>query len=125
MTTSYDYTKDKRYNQYDKFIYNSLIKLGFRVTNVGAMYLKDLILFAYFNNYYEICITKIVKDFMKANNIDYISYRTFVNCIEYSINSCNIIQFNNNCQIILGISKDNVYLSSKNIIILYLNIIRL
>ena len=72
MQTSYDYTKDERYKSCEKFIYNSLIDLGFRVTNVGTMYLKDLILFAYFNNYYEINVTKIVKDFMKYKKINYI-----------------------------------------------------
>ena len=84
MKNSYDYTKDEKYKSYEQFVYKSLIDLGFRVTNVGTMYLKDLILFAYFNNYYEINVTQIVKDFMKCKKINNISHRTFINCIEYS-----------------------------------------
>ena len=89
MKNSYDYTKDEKYKSYEQFVYKSLIELGFRVTNVGTMYLKDLILFAYFNNYYEINVTKIIKDFMHYKKMDYISYRTFINCIDYSIKKAN------------------------------------
>ena len=68
MKNSYDYTKDEKYKSYEQFVYKSLIDLGFRITNVGTMYLKDLILFAYYNNYYEINVTKLVKDFMQYKN---------------------------------------------------------
>lgn len=117
MQTSYDYTKDERYKSCEKFIYNSLIDLGFRITNVGTMYLKDLILFAYFNNYYEINVTKLVKDFMKYKNIDYISYRTFINCIEYSIKYVDKESF----QSILNLAYSKYYNSTKNIITIFCN----
>ena len=121
MKSSYDYTKDNRYKSYEKFVYDSLLKLGFRITNVGTMYLKDIILFTYFNDYYEIVVTKIVKDYMSLKKLNNNSPRTFINCIEYSIKNCDHDSFNTNCQMILGISKENIYLSSKNIIILLIN----
>ena len=123
MKTSYDYTKDERYKSCEKFIYNSLIDLGFKVTNVGTMYLKVLILFAYFNNYYEINVTKIVKDFMKYKNIDYISYRTFINCIDYTINNVDYEMFKNNFEEVFYIKFDEYYLSSKNILVLFIRFI--
>lgn len=123
MKTSYDYTKDERYKSCEKFIYNSLIDLGFRVTNVGTMYLKALILFAYFNNYYEINVTKIVKDFMKYKNIDYISYRTFINCIDYTINNVDYEMFKKNFEEVFYIKFDEYYLSSKNILVLFIRFI--
>ena len=89
MKNSYDYTKDEKYKSYEQFVYKSLIALGFRVTNVGTMYLKDLILFIYFNNYYEINITKIVKVFMKFNKLNNLSCRTFINSINYAIKNCD------------------------------------
>ena len=98
MKTSYDYTKDEKYNSYEKFVYTSLLKLGFKLTNVGTMYLKDLILFAYFNNYYEIYITRIVNDYMTSKNINYITYRTFINCIVYSIDNLDQKVFDSNLE---------------------------
>ncbi|MBR2247913.1 MAG: hypothetical protein IKN74_00890 [Clostridia bacterium] len=119
MKNSYDYTKDEKYKSYEQFVYKSLIDLGFRITNVGTMYLKDLILFAYFNNYYEINVTKIVKDFMQYKNINYISYRTFINCIVYSINSITYDSFKK----IFKIHYNEYYNSTKNLIILFINML--
>lgn len=123
MKTSYDYTKDERYKSCEKFIYNSLIDLGFRVTNVGTMYLKDLILFAYFNNYYEINVTKLVKDFMLYKKINHISYRTFINCIDYALSNCNNHQLENSFKEKFGISYNSYYNSIKYIIIILQNTI--
>ena len=124
MKTSYDYTKDEKYNSYEKLVYESLIKLGFRLTNVGTLYLKDLILFVYFNDYYEISLTKIVNDFMKINNIDYISSRTFINCMIYSINNYDQDLFDNNFKRIFNIEYDYYYCSVKNLIVLYINMLK-
>lgn len=124
MKSSYDYTKDDRYKSYEKFVYDSLLKLGFRITNVGTMYLKDIILFAYFNKYYEICVTKLVKDFMKSRKIKHISHRTLINCIEYSINTTNHIELCTNFQKILKIKYNDYSCSVKNILIIFLNLLQ-
>ena len=124
MKTSYDYTKDERYKSYEQLVYDSLIKLGFRITNVGTFYLKDLILFIYFNNYYEISITKVVNDFMKVNKIDYISSRTFINCMIYSINNYDQNLFKNGFKSVFSIEYDYYYCSVKNLIVLYVNLLK-
>lgn len=124
MKTSYDYTKDERYKSYEQLVYDSLIKLGFRITNVGTLYLRDLILFVYFNNYYEISITKVVNDFMLVNKIDYISSRTFINCMNYSINNYDLNLFKNGFKSTFGIDYDYYCCSVKNLIILYLNLLK-
>lgn len=124
MKNSYDYTKDEKYKSYEKLIYDSLIKLGFRITNVGTMYLKDLILCAYFNNYYEINVSKLVKDYMKYKKIDYISYKTFINCIDYSIKNLDYTKMKIYFRIIFDITYDSYYFSTKNILLLFLNIIK-
>lgn len=121
MKSSYDYTKDERYKSYEKFVYTSLLKLGFKLTNVGTMYLKDLILFAYFNNYYEIYITRIVNDYMISKNINYITYRTFINCIVYSIDNLDQKIFDSNFKNIFDMEYDCLNISIKNMIILYIN----
>ncbi len=121
MKNSYDYTKDERYKSYEKFVYTSLLKLGFKLTNVGTMYLKDLILFAYFNNYYEIYITRIVNDYMTSKNINYITYRTFINCIVYSIDNLDQKLFDSNFKNIFNIDYEYLNNSIKNMIILYIN----
>ena len=125
MKNSYDYTKDEKYKSYEQFVYKSLVDLGFRVTNVGTMYLRDLILFTYFNNYYEINVTKLVKDYMNYKNIKYISYRTFINCIDYSIKNCDEKSKKNTFKNIFGIELNNTYYSTKNITILFFNILYL
>lgn len=124
MKTSYDYTKDERYKSYEQLVYDSLIKLGFRITNVGTLYLKDLILFIYFNNYYEISITKVVNDFMKVNKIDYISSRTFINCMIYSINNYDQILFKTSFKLVFNIEYDYYYCSVKNLIVLFINLLK-
>ena len=121
MKNSYDYTKDEKYKSYEQFVYKSLIELGFRITNVGTMYLKDLILFAYYNNYYEINVTKLVKDFMQYKNINYISYRTFINCIDYSTKNYNEKIFIKHFSNIFKLDYNNYYVSVKNLIILFLS----
>ena len=123
MKNSYDYTKDEKYKSYEQFVYKSLIDLGFRITNVGTMYLKDLILFAYYNNYYEINVTKLVKDFMQYKKISHISYRTFINCIDYSLKNYDIHSFNKNFQNVFEINRNTFYLSTKNLIVLLVNIL--
>ena len=123
MKNSYDYTKDEKYKSYEQFVYNSLIKLGFRITNVGTMYLKDLILFTHFNNYYEINVTKLVKDYMKHKNINHISERTFINCINYSIKSAEYKKFNYNFEIVFDVEFNEYFNSAKNIILFFSNVL--
>ena len=124
MKNSYDYTKDEKYKSYEQFVYKSLIDSGFRITNVGTMYLKDLILFAYYNNYYEINVTKLVKDYMQYKNVNHISHRTFINCIVYSIKNCDTNFCDNNFQQIFKVEKKFFFLSLKNILIILVNNIK-
>ena len=121
MKNSYDYTKDEKYKSYEQFVYKSLIDLGFRITNVGTIYLKDLTLFTYFNNYYEINVTKIVKDYMKYKNIKHISERTFINCINYSVKNLDITLFNSTFHNTFGIDRNTFYISCKNLIVVLIN----
>ena len=121
MKISYDYTKDKKYKSYEKTIYNSLIKLGFRITNVGTTYLKDLILFAHFQNCYEINITKLAKEFMQYKNIDYISYKTFINSIDYAVKNVDNKKFKNNFEKVFDVEFDEYYNSAKILIMIFFN----
>ena len=59
---------------------------------------------------------------MKANNIDYISYRTFINCMDYSIKNYNKNLFIQHFSYIFNIDLDDFYISVKNLIILFLNV---
>ena len=122
MKNSYDYTKDEKYKSYEQFVYKSLIDLGFRVTNVGTMYLKDLILFAYYNNYYEIYVTKLVKDFMQYKNINYISYRTIINYMDYSLKNTSSMLSKNFIKV-FSFQFNYYYISIKNLLLLFLNLL--
>lgn len=122
MKNSYDYTKDEKYKSYEQFVYKSLIDLGFRITNVGTMYLKDLILFAYYNNYYEISVTKLVKDYIQYKSINYISYRTIINCMDYSLKNTSSM-LSKNFTKVFSFQFNYYYISIKNLLLLFLNLL--
>ena len=122
MKNSYDYTKNEKYKSYEQFVYKSLIDLGFRITNVGTMYLKDLILFAYYNNYYEINVTKLVKDFMQYKNINYISYRRIINYMDYSLKNTSSMLSKNFIKV-FSFQFNYYYISIKNLLLLFLNLL--
>ena len=115
-------TKDKELSYYVDIL---LDKLGFRKNTLGTKYLRDLILFIYFNNVYDIFIDKACINFLKSKNIMHISKKNFINRLDYAIKNVDIDKFQKNFYSIFHIEYDIYYLSVKNIVILLVNKIKI
>lgn len=126
MDNSYDYTKDKNFISYEQFINNSLIELGFKVGNIGMKSFKSLILFTYYNkdNFESFNVEQICLEYLKENKIINISKRGFKRRIEYAIlNVYNTNNLENNFKNVFNIEFDYYYISFKNLLILFMNIL--
>lgn len=124
MNNSYDiFTKEKDLVSYELFIDNSLDKLGFRKSILGTKYLKDLILYIYSKNIYDLFVDRICMEFLEYNKIKYISKKNFITRIEYSIQNVDNIKFKNNFKNVFKTEYDIYYKTPKNLIILFLNML--
>ena len=123
MDNLYNNTKEKELVSYELFVETSLDKLGFRKNTLGTRYLKDLILFAFNQNYYDIFIEKISIEFLKFKNINHISKKNFITRIDYAIKNVDYSKLKNNFYSIFHSEYDIYYLSPKNIVILFINIL--
>lgn len=112
----------KDFVSYSTFINTALDKLGFKATFKGTIYLKQLILFAYSNNYNNIYIEQIVSSYISTNNLK-ITKRAFISNIEYAIYNTNSNKFKNNFYNIFHVDYDIYYKSTRNIVILFLNLL--
>ena len=121
MDNLYNNTKEKELVSYELFVETSLDKLGFRKNTLGTRYLKDLILFTFNQNYYDIFIDKISIEFLKLKNINHISKKNFITRIDYAIKNVDYSKLKNNFYSIFHTEYDIYYLSLKNIVILFIN----
>lgn len=113
-------TKENCNISYELFIQTSLAKLGFKFNTLGTIYLKDLILFIYTNNVYDVCIDKLCKEFLVNKNIYNISVKNFITRIDYSIQNVDNKKFQYNFYNIFNVNYDIYYRSVKNIINLFI-----
>lgn len=116
-------TKENCNISYELFIQTSLAKLGFKFNTLGTIYLKDLILFIYTNNVYDVCIDKLCKEFLVNKNIYNISVKNFITRIDYSIQNVDNKKFQYNFYNIFNVNYDIYYRSVKNIINLFICIL--
>lgn len=123
ISNIYNNTKEKELVSYELFIETSLDKLGFRKNTLGTKYLKDLILFTFNQKIYNIFINRISTEFLKEKKIEYISEKKFLDNINYAIKNVDYQKFKNNFNIVFKAEYDIYYLSTKNIVILFLNIL--
>ncbi len=121
MNCSYEYTKDVKYKSFEQLVNNSLINLGFNINNFGTKLLKDLILYAYFNQDYDIYFDKVVSAFFKYRSINNISVNTASHRICYAIQNANYNIFKENFSTIFNIEYDYYFRSPKNLLILFIN----
>ena len=121
MNNLYNNTKEKELVSYKLFVETSLDKLGFRKNTLGTRYLKDLILFTFNQNYYDIFIDKICIEFLNSKNINHISKKNFITRIDYAIKNVDYSKLKNNFYSIFHSEYDIYYLSPKNIVILFIS----
>lgn len=125
MKCSYDYTKDVKYKSFEQLVNNSLINLGFNINIFGTKFLKDLILYTYFNQDYDIYFDKIVLDFFSYRSITNISVNTASHRICYAIQNVNNTKFKNNFYTIFNVEYDYYFKTPKNLLILFINILNI
>lgn len=116
-------TKEKSLVSCELFVETSLDKLGFRKNTLGTKYLKDLILFTYHKKIYNIFINRISLDYLEHKQLNYISQKMFLDNINYAIKNVDYQKFKNNFYSIFHSEYDIYYLSTKNIVILFLNVL--
>lgn len=121
MNCSYEYTKDIKYKSYEQLVYNSLIDLGFNVNIFGTKLLKDLILYSYFNQDYDIYFDKVVSSFFEYRSIKNISVNTASHRICYAIQNINNTMFKDNFYTIFNVKYDYYLKTPKNLLILFMN----
>lgn len=123
MKCLYDYTKDTKYKSFERLVNNSLINLGFNINIFGTKLLKDLILYTYFNQEYDIYFDKIVSSFFKYRSISNISVNTASHRICYAIQNINNKMFKDNFYIIFNVEYDYYFRSPKNLLTLFINVL--
>lgn len=124
MNSPYDAsTKEKDLVSYELFIDNSLDKLGFRKNTLGTKYLKDLILYIFSKNIYDLFVDRICIEFLEYKEIKHISKKNFITRIEYAIQNVDNIKFKNNFKSVFKTEYDIYYKTPKNLIILFLNVL--
>lgn len=125
MKCLYDYTKDVKYKSFEQLVNNALINLGFNINIFGTKLLKDLILYTYFNQDYDIYFDKIVLDFFSYRSITNISVNTASHRICYAIQNINNTKFKNNFYAIFNVEYDYYFKTPKNLLILFINILNI
>ncbi len=123
MKCLYDYTKDVKYKSFEQLVNNSLINLGFNINIFGTKLLKDLVLYSYFNQDYDIYFDKIVLEFFEYNSIKNISVNTASHRICYAIQNINNKMFKDNFYMIFNVEYDYYFRTPKNLLILFINIL--
>lgn len=123
MKCLYDYTKDTKYKSFEQFVNNSLINLGFNINIFGTKLLKDLILYTYFNQEYDIYFDKIASSFFEYHSINDISVNTASHRICYAIQNINNTMLKNNFYTIFNVEYDYYFRSPKNLLILFINVL--
>lgn len=123
MNCLYDYTKDTKYKSFEQLVNNSLINLGFNINIFGTKLLKDLVLYSYFNQDYDIYFDKIVLDFFSYRSITNISVNTASHRICYAIQNINNKMFKDNFYMTFNVEYDYYFRSPKNLLILFINIL--
>ena len=121
--TNYDYTKDINYLKLEHLVYDSLILLGFNINVFGTKLLKDLILYAYYNQTYDLFFDNLVYEFFNYKVINNISLDNATHRITYAILNTRSTCFKDNFSKVFNTQYDYYYETPKNLIILFLNLL--
>jgi len=122
MRYSYDISTKEKEISYANLVDKYLLDLGFEFNKSGTRYLRDLILTAYFLEDYEFFINNTVEKFLSINNI-HITPKNFLRNIQYSIENVNYNKIKKGFYSIFNIEYNNYYLTPKNVIVLFLNLL--
>ncbi len=114
-------TKEKRIS-YSEFVDDILIdKLGMSITNSGTKYLRELIIYIYLKDPFEIFVDKEIKSFLKDNNINK-NFNTIKNKIKYAIDYANIEKIKNNFYVVFKVEYNPYFLTTKHIVEIVINL---
>ena len=123
MVTKYDIsTKDKEVS-YIEFVDMILDRLGFRKNNVGTRFLRELVIYLYKKNPFEILINNEIEEFLKEREIKNLTIINFIKRIDYAIRYADIKKIEDNFFKVFHTEYYSYYLTPKSFIILMLNVL--
>lgn len=121
MKTEYDMCTKEEKISYSEFVDDILInKLGLSCSNIGTKYLRELIIYIYLKNPFEIVLKREINAFIVDRNIDK-SFEGIKTIIRYSIDYADISKLRENFYLIFKTEYDSYYLTAKKIIITIIN----
>lgn len=117
ILNKYDCTKDKVQLYFDHYLDSILISLGFKLSNSGTKYIKEIIKLLYFESI-DFNLSKIYLRLSKSHQI---KSTRICSEIKYSINTIDFSSLKLNFKQIFGFDFLPSYLTSKEIIYLIYN----
>lgn len=117
ILNKYDCTKDKVQLYFDHYLDSILISLGFKLSNSGTKYIKEIIKLLYFESI-DFNLSKIYLSLAKSHQI---KSTRICSEIKYSINTIDFSSLKLNFKQIFGFDFLPSYLTSKEIIYLIYN----
>lgn len=117
ILNKYDCTKDKVQFYFDHYLDSILISLGFKLSNSGTKYIKEIIKLLYFESI-DFNLSKIYLSLSKSHQI---KSTRICSEIKYSINTIDFSSLKLNFKQIFGFDFIPSYLTSKEIIYLIYN----
>jgi len=117
ILNKYDCTKDKVQLYFDHYLDSILISLGFKLSNSGTKYIKEIIKILYFESL-DLNLSKIYLRLSKSHQI---KSTRICSEIKYSINTIDFSSLKLNFKQIFGFDFLPSYLTSKEIIYLIYN----
>ena len=117
ILNKYDCTKDKVQLYFDHYLDSILISLGFKLSNSGTKYIKEIIKILYFESL-DLNLSKI---YLRLSISHQIKSTRICSEIKYSINTIDFSSLKLNFKQIFGFDFLPSYLTSKEIIYLIYN----
>ena len=121
MKTEYDIcTKEERIS-YSEFVDDILInKLGMNIVNSGTKYLRELIIYIYLKDPFEIIIDNEIKAFLNDKHINK-NFYTIKNKIKYAIDYANIEKIKDNFYLVFRDEYNPYFLTTKHVVEIVIN----
>ena len=121
MKTEYDIsTKDEKEVSYIDFVDTILDDLGFNKSMNGTRLLRDLCIYVFKKNPFEIDVKKEINEYLKDKKIS-MNYPNYYRKIEYAINNADNDKMQCNFYKVFRVEYDYYFLSVKQFIISIVN----
>ena len=124
MKIKYNASQIDNIDYCEHVLFTYLVKLGFKVNNLGTKYLVKMILFAVSNHLYtnieDISIDFVCTKFLKQNPQINISQRGFKGRLEYAVSNVDSTKLKKNFSSIFDLEYDYSLVTLKNIAMLLL-----